>query len=890
MNPGDRLLHYRVVDKIGQGGMGEVWRAIDTTLDREVAIKMLPLAVSADPERLARFEREAKVLASLNHPNIASVYGLHADADRRFLAMELVPGQDLAERLAHGALPVDEALDAARQIAEALAEAHQQGVVHRDLKPANVKRTPDGKIKVLDFGLAKALDATSAASGADPALSPTITSLGSMAGMILGTAAYMAPEQAKGVAVDRRADVWAFGVVLFEMLSGERLFAGETVSETLASVIKDEPDWSRLPAGLPAPVRRVLRRCLAKDPRKRLRDVGDALLDLSPPALAEEESAPVAPPGTRSRERSAWIAAAVATAAAVVLGALGWLGRGPGGSEATAAVHASIPAPDGVHFGIAGDFAAPPALSPDGQSLVFGGTSSAGWGLWVYSLTTGEYRALEGTAGGTFPFWSPDGTKIGFFGDGKLRTVALAGGSPTTVCATEIGRGGAWGRDDVIVFAPGYRTPLRRVAATGGEIQDVTRLDPERHTSHRWPAFLPDSQRFLYLAISHTHRDQTELRIASLDGSLDQRVATVERNAAYADGRLFFPRGDDLLSQPFDPRTGALHGEARREAQSVLDDGTTWRTAFAVSASGGRLVYARGDSFSGTQITWYDRQGRELRRTGQRTDNDDLRLSPDGKLLAVGAGSDIWLHDVERDVRSRFTLEDWIQDWPVFTPDGKTIYYVEYGRPDGRDTILRRPTNGTGRPEVVLESPQPVDYQTLDISPDGRSLLVARGVLPFIDQSELWLVPLDGGEPYPLIEGPATAGYARFSPDGRFISYTSNETGRFEIFVVAFDQAARRLGDGRWQVTQDGGLLANWRKDGRELLFVAPDQSIRAVPVEPSQGGMRFGSPTLLFQGNFFTNGWVWDVAPDGTMVIASFGEFADRPLRLVTRSPSHSP
>jgi serine/threonine protein kinase len=538
MSPGYAIAHYRVTAKLGQGGMGEVWRATDTKLNRDVAIKILPQAFAQDADRMARFEREAQVLASLNHPNIAAIYGV----ENRALVMELVPGPTLAERIEQGAIPLEEALPIARQIADALEYAHEKGIVHRDLKPANIKVTPEGRVKVLDFGLAKAL--SNDHSAADPVSSPTLTMRATTAGVILGTAAYMSPEQARGAETDRGADIWAFGVILYEMLTRRALFAGPTISDTLAAVLKTEPDWSALPPDTPPAIRRLLRRCLERDRKRRLHDIADARLDLEEAPDPSPEHTPAAPGRVLP-----WALAATLAVSLLTLALFHFRETPPDDRV----LQFLIQPPEKTSFGSS-------AISPDGRILAFTVTG-ADRSLWVRRLDSSTPHALPGTYGATFPFWSPDSRYIGFFAEGKLKRVDVSGGPVQTLATASSPRGGAWNRDGTVVFAPAAISALSVISAAGGDAKALTRLDPSRlELNHRWPSFLPDGRHFLYV-VQSSRPENSGIFLQSLDSTNRVRLLPDVSNPAYAGGYLLFARGGTLMAQPFDAGKLRLTGE-----------------------------------------------------------------------------------------------------------------------------------------------------------------------------------------------------------------------------------------------------------------------------------------------------------------------------------------
>ena len=607
---GQTLSHFEITARLGEGGMGEVWKAADTRLGREVAIKVLPQAFSADPERLARFEREAQVLASLNHPNIAGIYEFReaeVDGERHhLLVMELATGEDLSQRLARGAVPLDEALPIALQIAEGLEAAHERGIVHRDLKPANVMLAKDGalngQLKILDFGLAKALEAH--AGGSDSAalsLSPTLTAGMTQAGVLLGTAAYMSPEQAKGLEADRRADVWAFGVVLWEMLSGKRLFSGDSISDTLAAVLRDEIDASELPADTPAPLLSLLSRCLDRDPRSRLRDIGEARVALAALSGDGSVSTIMGAPGVSTAEpaveptssRLPWLVAAVMTGVALLLGLLGLSSEDP----PVQLVRSSILGPEGAQL----DAGSGLALSPDGSKLIYAAIDENGSrALWIHSFETGEAMRVKGSESALYPFWSPDGQNVAFVARSQLMRAPATGGPVQNIAAGQDWRGGTWSDDGTIVFAPDFRGGLNRVSASGGEAVPITEIDREAgEQSHRYPLFLPDGKRLLVLVQTAEGGSQTDnSRIEVLDLASGERREVVRANSSFAlspSGHLLFLRDGTLVAAPFDVKSATVTGEARPVESGIGYTGNEFAT-FSV-ASNGFMVYQSGSLY-----------------------------------------------------------------------------------------------------------------------------------------------------------------------------------------------------------------------------------------------------------------------------------------------------
>jgi Tol biopolymer transport system component len=880
---GSALGHYQVTASLGAGGMGEVYRATDSRLKREVAIKVLPEAFTTDRERLARFEREAQLLAQLHHPNIAAIHGLEESGGRRALVMELVEGEDLSARIARGPLPLDEALATARQIAEALEAAHEQGIVHRDLKPANVKVRPDGTVKVLDFGLAKAMDAASAASAGDPGRSPTLANSptltaahGTQLGLILGTAAYMAPEQAAGGAVDRRADIWSFGVVLYEMLAGRRLFEGETVSHVLAGVLKDEPDFSTLPAATPGRIVDLVRRCLRKKPRERLQAIGDARVvieeALAHPERERPSGSPSAAGASRARAgRLAWLAAAAGLVAAGVFAAL-WL-AGAGGDGGGRRLHATLLAPAGAAFG--DSF----ALSPDARRLVFEAYDAASGrtALWLRELETGESRRLAGTEGGELPFWSPDGKQIGFFAQGKLRRLDPAGGAQQVVCDAPTPRGAAWGEDGRIVLSASFRTGLSIVPATGGTPRPLTTLDAARkEKSHRFPVFLPGGERLLFVAQTAEggSRDDASA-IEALELATGKRTRLVAANSSplYApSGHLLFWRDGSLFAQRFDARRLAVAGEPVAIAAGVAYNQN--EQALAAVSGEGTLVYQTGSRGSLGSLVWVDRRGIDTAPIRERELFADFALSHDGSMLAYsftgeGQGStNIWVHDLERGSARRLTFEEGSEFNAAWSPDDRAIYYANDARNDG--AIFRRAVDGTGAVEEVGTTEQGI--WPMQVAPDGSWLAV--GKVGAGSSDDIFRFELASKRLTPLVTTPFLDQMGRLSPDGRLLAYASEESGRWEIYVQALG-----AGGGRWQVSSQGGYQPRWRGDGRELFFGSDPDRMMAVAVEPGEVPS-FATPVELFRR--VLGGY--DVTPDGErfvgLVLASGG---DAPLTLVT-------
>jgi Tol biopolymer transport system component len=825
---GARLGSYEIQAAIGAGGMGVVYRARDTRLNRDVALKVLPDAFVRDPDRLERFQREAQVLASLNHPNIAHIFGFEQNDARPFLVLELVDGQTLADTIALGAVPRAEALTIAVQIADALEAAHEQGIIHRDLKPANIKAREDGTIKVLDFGLAKALDpppTASARASDSPAPGARVTE----AGIILGTAAYMAPEQARGKSADRRADVWAFGVVLFEMLTGRQLFFGETASEVMASVMKDEPDWTRLPADLPEPVRRLLRRCLEKDPKKRLSSMGDARLELMEPHQPLQSAA------RRPRHASpGWmLGAAVAGAALMAAWPIVAPPLRPVSGSRPARV--SVLGPEGVTLL---QDPSESAISPDGRTLAFAATDANGERrLWTRPLDAPEARPLAGTDWATMPFWSPDSQQIAFFGD-KLKRVPAVGGTVEVVCDAKDGRGGTWGAQGMIVFAPGNEGALLSVPASGGTPRAVTTL-ARGETGHRLPWFLPDGRHFLYAALP-PHDQKFNLFVGSLDGATREAVTTAD---GAAPGYLLFPRNHTLVAQRFDAGRITLQDEPIAIGEAPASLGALYSASRAVSASAtGTLAYLN-DRLVNTRLEWIDRSGRSLGPLALPDGRyQEIAFAPDGRRATVvryesASESDIWILDLERGGLTRFTYGPASNVSAAWSPDGTRILF-DSDRNGPRDLFVKAASGAT--PEEPLYTSTTLFKYGRSWSPDGKWIVFDR--LDPLTNRDLWILPVEGDRvPKPYLQTPFTEGWGQVSPDGRWMAYASTESGRAEIYVDSFPAPRHKFG-----VTDHGGVSAIWRRDGRELAILSPDgRSIWVADVEPG-AEFRAGTPRQL--------------------------------------------
>jgi eukaryotic-like serine/threonine-protein kinase len=844
--PGTRLGHYEILGPLGTGGMGEVYRATDTKLFREVAIKVLPEALATDGDRLARFEREARVLASLNHPNIAAIYGL----EERALVMELVAGETLK-----GPLAFETALNFARQIADALEAAHDKGIVHRDLKPANIMVTAEGAVKVLDFGLA-AIPAGSAGTGNNTLDSATVTMRATHAGMIMGTAAYMSPEQAAGKEVDKRADIWAFGVVLWEMLTGEPLFARETFTLTVASVLRDEPDWSRLPRQ----ARPLLRKCLERDPKKRLRDIGDAMSLVS---TSEEDRTPPPPPLPRVPAVLPWIIAAAGIATLAALAFVHFREKPPEGKLITA----SLLAPGGTAPDATYSY---PAVSPDGKTLAFSVRAGDRAQLWLRPLDSLVAQAVPGTEGGFAPFWSPDSRSIAFFADEKLKRIDLTGGTPITLADAPSSSGGSWGTAGVIIFIPGLLGGVKQVPATGGTAANIA-LDPSlRHPS--LPSFLPDGRHFTFLELRDVAGSDGELKIGSLDSRDVKSLGPANSGAEYRSGRLLFLRGTTLIAQPFNEKRMEAAPETIAVAQNVRN--------FTVSTEG-TLIY-EGGNVDVQQLTWFDRGGKALDTVGDPGNFFMFDLSPDRKRLALSLNEDVWILDMSRGLRSRFTSAPGIDTNPVWSPDGRNIAFCS--NRSGRYGVYRKASNLSGTEELLyLDS---VDTLTDSWSPDGKSLLVHRR--DPVNQEDLAVLPVNpdgsasGPKLQPFLSTQFRELHGKFSPDGHWVAYISSESSQEEIYIAQFPGAG-----GKQQVSTTGGSQPRWRSDGKELFFVSHSGNLMAAPVAIKGNELEVGAAHSLGIPVVFGRGWMYDVSADGQrFLVAVRPEQTASPLTVVSNWP----
>ena len=874
---GTRFGPYEILGPLGAGGMGEVYRARDTRLKRIVAFKILAADLAAQPAHRERFRRETRAISSLSHPHICASYDVGEQDDVAFLVMEYLEGETLAARLLRGPLSRDEVLQRATEIAAALDHAHRLGIVHRDLKPSNVMLTATGA-KLLDFGLAK-VHPVRLPVGVETATLPGGAS--TVEGTIIGTFQYMAPEQLEGKDADARTDVFAFGALVYEMATGRKAFSGESQASLIAAILRAEaPRISDLDPLTPASLDHVVARCLAKNPDDRWQTTRDLMLELR--AIAQrggDVPRVVRAPGRSVRERIAWAIAIAATAVAAVLGGLYVQSRQPHNAPAdsgAAAIRSEIPAPANT---IVGAF----ALSPDGRRLVFVGRNGQTTRLWVRPLDSVTASPLHNTEGADFPFWSPDGKSVGFFADRKLKRIEIAGGPAQPLADAPNARGGTWGRDGVIVFSPNSIT-LSRVAATGGLAQEITTLDGSRgEISHRWPVFLPDGQRFLYLAHGSVEENRG-LFVASLDRTLRKFLIRTENSGAYAaPGYLLFLRDSTLMAQRFHADSVTLEGSASSVATPVGINGLE-RAQFDTAL--GTLVYRRGTFLGDSDLVWVDRRGRRLAQIATTRDFRAVRISPDGRSVAFAVEDkrvgtpDVWIHEVANNSEKRFTFDPGTDRDPIWSPDGSRLA-VRSNRHEQFNVYVRA-VNGVGGEQVVYDSKENANIH--DWSRDGRFMLFTRDDPKDQNERDIWVLPLDETEKqYRLFQAPLIQEYPRFSRSGRLLSYQTNDSGSNKVFVVPYPIT----GD-KWEISPDGGFQPIWRADGSELFYIAPDNTIMAVDVRAKEASVEFGTPRPLFQAPLVVlparqPSWIWDVSPDGQKFALILGKDDDAPVTLVT-------
>jgi serine/threonine protein kinase/Tol biopolymer transport system component len=855
---GQTLSHYKILEKIGEGGMGEVYLAEDLTLDRKVALKFLPEAFTSDPERMARFEREAKLLASLNHPNIAGIYGLEQADKTRFLVLEYVEGETLQARLSKGALPLEEALALCRQIAEGLEAAHEKGVIHRDLKPANVMITGEEKVKILDFGLAKAFSDDT--QSIDSSQSPTLTEAMTRPGVILGTVAYMSPEQAKGKSVDKSADIWAFGCILYECLTGKKVFEGETVTETLASVIKEEPNWEALPSNMPQNIRFVLRRCLEKEKGKRFRDAADVQIEMEETRITDVDKTTI----PIKRSKLAWIWALIATVLVIVLSFLYF--RSDEVAKAQL-FHLSVP-PMPIDRSM--------AISPDGKWIAFVAehTESA-TSLYVCKIGEVQPTHLKGTEGATCPFWSPNSRSIGFFAEGKLKRVDLSGGPPRIICDARSTSGGTWNSDGTIIFTNWPH--LHRVSAdTGGDSVVINSPDTSQGGGGLAnPCFLPDGRHYLYTA-QFSDKSKSGIYLASIDSEKKTRLLTTTSSAAYVEpGYLLYHRKGTLFARPFDTKKLKLAGEELIVAENViLDENSEWG-AFSASQNG-TLIYRSLKNQFQSQFVWIDRDGNQLEPIGiPEKYSADFDLSPDGKQIAVVRENlttfnvDIYLLDLKTNILTQFTSDPKIDGGPRWSPDGSQLLFVSWR--SGICSLFLKDVDGVSEVKPLLDPPIHADDPTWS----GQYIL-------FSHYDDIYAIAHGEQEPIPIVQSISSKsiGSPNLSIDGNWLAYQSDRSGVYEIYVRSFPVANQEK-----QVSINGGMHPRWKDDGKELYYLSLDGKLMAVSISTGKK-IDSGKPHVLFDANLSVNenshGYLPNADGSRFLLLKPVAEAASTPITIV--------
>ena len=904
---GKTISHYRILEKLGEGGMGIVYKAEDTRLKRIVALKFLS-AIALSGEEKSRFLREAQAAAALNHPNICTIYAIDEVDGQMFIAMEYIEGQSLREKIEAGPLKIDEAIKFATQVADGLQAAHEKGITHRDIKSANIMITEKNQVKIMDFGLAKLARGSKALWGG---------TMLTKEGMTLGTAAYMSPEQARGEAVDHRTDIWSFGVVLYEMISGRLPFRGEYESAMMYSILNEEPEpLTSLRSNVPMDLERVVAKMLAKNPAARYQHVDELPVDLKAIATASAGKTKISTKPIQqeaitkirtSRESFLWILAGILALALLALAIVHFWKEPLKPQTIRSLIHPPENTTFAYNIGVAGGGHI--AVSPDGSTLAFVTADSTGRNhLWVRPLNSLSSQQLSRTEGAHFPFWSPDSRFIGFFAAGKLKKIAVSRGLPMTICDAANAKGGTWNQKGVILFSPSRFDVIYQVSAAGGTPTAVTTLDTTHHDrTHRWPHFLPDGKHFLYFAgIRGGTEDEEEddaIYVASLDGQVNKRLLPAQSNMAYAGGYLFYVRENKLMAQPFDAKKLELMGDAVAIAERVQYSDASSRGVFSMSQSG-ILVYQEGSTESGLQLVWFDRSGKSLGSISEPAPYliPRLSLSNNGKKIAVGIydpesqNSDLWIYDLTRNLRTRLTFDPSAESYPIWSPDGNDVVFISDRK--GHRDLYQKTTSGAGTEELLFASN--FDKLPQDWSSDGR--FIAYMSFNPMTEWDLWILPLfdpefllknikeSRGKPMPFLQTKFNERGAHFSPDMRWIAYGSDESGRNEIYVQPFP---RQSGDGKWQASTNGGSWPTWRRDGKELFYVSRDGKLMAAEVlgigSKALSGSTFevGAVRPLFdisairiRGNFF-----YDVTADGQrflIAVPAEGQ-ASAPLTLMT-------
>ena len=866
LTPGNKLGPYEIQSPLGAGGMGEVYRARDTRLERTVAIKILPAQFSLDPVRKQRFEREAKTISSLNHPHICTLYDVGSQNGTDYLVMECVEGETLAKRLEKGPLPLEQVLKYGTQIADALDKAHRSGVVHRDLKPGNIMLTPSGA-KLLDFGLAKeAAPVTSLATMTATKVGTPMT----QEGTIIGTFQYMSPEQVEGKEVDGRSDIFSLGAVLYEMLTGQKAFQGKSQLSVASAILEKEPEpINALKPMTPPALDHAIRRCLAKDPEERWQTARDLALELKWFAESGSQAASMgarAPRSTTKRELAMIAALAAATAAAIVFGVLS--ARRPVEEKRIAKADIKpMPNSNLIYSGTAAGF----ALSPDGRTLTYVATTPDGKSaLWVRPIDSGQAQILMGTDGATYPFWSPDSRFVAFFAGGKLKKIEAAGGPAFVICEASDGRGGSWNREGDILFTPSVNASIQRVSASGGAISPITTLDASKgETTHRWPYFLPDGRHFLYFngsVFSPRESLKNSIMLGMLGSKESKFLLHSHTNAIYASGQILFMRQSTLMAQSFDLERMQLTGEASAIADQVEEGRSVAKGVFSASGNG-LLTYVEGSGGADRELLWFDRSGKQLGEIPGADSYAGVRIAPDGKKVAYyldSSGYDVWNYDLTRGVKTPLTFGSGSAQgnlYPIWSPDSRRVIFTSYrGEKYG---LYVKPSDGSGTEELLLGGIDRIRFP-MDWSPDGKLLTYIEGAL---GGWAIWMLPIEGGgKPYLFHQSQFSEREASFSPDGKWVAYCSNESGVYRVYVVPFPGPG-----GKWQISPEGGCGPRWRRDGKEIFYVSLDNKVMASEVNAGGTSFTVGATRALFTTRAYGVFGRFDVSADGQRFLIAY-------------------
>jgi len=892
LTPGTKLGAYEIVSPLGAGGMGEVYRARDTRLGRDVAVKILPREMSADATRKQRFEREAKTISGLNHPNICTLHDVGSQDGVDYLVMECVEGETLAKRLEKGPLPLEQVLKNGAQIADALDKAHRAGIVHRDLKPGNIMLTSSGA-KLLDFGLAKPVEALS--SGLTLTAAAAHQSPVTQEGMVVGTFQYMSPEQVEGKEVDGRSDVFSLGTLLYEMVTGKRAFEGKSQLSVASAILEKEPaPVSTVKPLTPPALDHAIRKCLEKIPDERWQSASDLAIELKWITESGSHAGVPAPVVTRRKKREG-LAWAVAAACAIALLGMVTAYVRLAGIRPPVLISSLLP-PPGARLALIGPQSGPPQISPDGRTVVFVAVDAQGVSaLWLRPLDSSSARLLPGTEGADTPFWSADGLSLGFFANGKLKTVEVSGGSVLTLCDAPTNAGGSWNQQEIILFVANFGSGIYQIPAQGGSPKLVLDVDKSRLDGYGWPTFLPDGNHFIYSAYGREAHHGTYF--ASLDGRESKLVMRSTGNTGLSSGFLFYPRGTDLMAVAFDPATGSVTGKPKLAQQGVEYSVTGDESVFGVSD---RLLLYEASLTGATAesaFAWFDRSGKQLSVVGPGHDSYDLRLSPDGQKVAYSKGapnSDIWIRELKRDAPMRLTFDPTVDKGaPVWSPDGDELLFDI--APGGKTPvgIYRKSSSGTGAEELLAQPKEAgAGLWPTNWSRSGKFILCVQGEIINRNSGEIWVLPASGDrKPRVFVRAPGAAYDGQFSPDGHWVAYVSRESGREEVYMVPFDenqvmntptleQVAIKK---RWQVSANGGAYPRWRQDGKELFYVAPGDQFTGVGIEPKGSELSVGEAKSLFREAVASVSSPYDVSGDGErFLVNGFGERGTLPVTVV--------